>query len=341
MKIATILVSGVDAIPVDVKKIPQGISGAEIEFLYEDPMWAGMLKNVVIEGMETVLVADAGEIVPVPVETVGGKNVNIRVGVTGIGSDGVTVIPTLWAELGSVLDSCIGEFPPPEDQALPFWAQIQKQLDELPDSEAKFEALQDQIDQIREDMNYYPIEIAAISNDVTNDIAEIGSTIPTVTITWAVNKDPASQTLDGEEIPATDRSAVFRNVSADTTWTVTATDERDATDTAKTSVRFLNGLYYGSLPRSAAINSAALLGLRKKLHSTKTLEFTVTPGPGERPVYALPTRYGTPTFRIGGFTYEWEKLTTFAFTNASGYAESYGVWMHGQDVSESITVNVT
>ena len=46
-------------------------------------------------------------------------------------------------------------------------------------------------------------------------------------------------------------------------------------------------------------------------------------------------------FTIGGFEYEWVKLGTIEFTNASGYMESYDVWQHPQDVTGSMTVTVS
>lgn len=197
------------------------------------------------------------------------------------------------------------------------------------------------IEQEIADLKYVEIEITSISNDVGT--VEMGTTVKAVTVSWKLNKEPVSQTVNGEAVEATARSKALTglNITTGTYFPVTVTDERGATDTGRTSVKFLNGVYYGALEYGAAIDSAAILGLTRKLQGDNVVSFTVTPGEGKRPAYACPTRYGTPTFVIGGFAYEWEKVSTFDFTNASGYTESYDVWMHGQDVSDSITINVT
>lgn len=194
------------------------------------------------------------------------------------------------------------------------------------------------------DLKYVPIDITGISNNVGT--VELGRTITGATISIRCNRTPAALTLDGKAVTVAEGATAFTvdltglSVSANKSWTAVATDERDATDSASTSVTFLNGVYYGTLAYGAEITSAVLLGLTKKLQSGRSLTFSVSPN-GNRPVYAIPTRYGTPTFKIGGFEYEWEKVATFDFTNASGYTESYDVWMHGQDMTGAVTVSAT
>lgn len=188
------------------------------------------------------------------------------------------------------------------------------------------------------DLQYKAIDVLSIANNVGT--VELGTVVDAVTVSWSLNKDPVSQTVEGEAVAADARSVTLEGLglTKDKSFTVTVTDEREATDDAVTSVRFLNGVYFGTLLEGATLDSAAILTLAKKLQSGKAVNFTVS---SDRPVYALPTRYGTPTFKIGGFEYEWEKVATFDFTNNSGYTESYDVWMHSQDVSGSVTVNVT
>ena len=198
------------------------------------------------------------------------------------------------------------------------------------------------IEQDIADLKYVEIEITSISNDVGT--VEMGTTVETVTVSWKLNKEPASQKVNGEEVDTALRSKTLTGlkITTGTAFSVTVTDERGATDLGKTNVKFLNGVYYGALRYGGAVDNDAVLGLlTRKLQSNNTLDFTVTPGEGKRPAYACPTRYGTPTFKIGGFAYDWEKVTTFDFTNASGYTESYDVWMHGQDVTDTITVSVS
>lgn len=127
-KIATIHVSGVEARAVDLKKIPLNITGASVIFIYDDPMWAGLTKNVVFDGSETVSILNAGEVVQFPPEVAGAVNQNVRVGVCGTNAEGTVIIPTIWADLGSVRPSAYGSFPPPAEKHLPVWVQLQSMI---------------------------------------------------------------------------------------------------------------------------------------------------------------------------------------------------------------------
>ena len=205
------------------------------------------------------------------------------------------------------------------------------------------QAAQKDLEEIRKDiadLKYVPIAITSVSNNVGT--VEMGVTVEEVTITWTVNKAPVSQMVEdvAVEPDATSKTLTVPGFTKDTGFTVSATDERGATDEVYTHVTFLNGIYYGALTHGGTIDSAAILGMTRSLQSGRAVGFGVY-CEEDRPAYACPTRYGTPTFKIGGFQYEWEKAATFDFTNASGYTESYDVWMHGQNVNGSITVNVT
>lgn len=191
------------------------------------------------------------------------------------------------------------------------------------------------------DLQYEPIDITSISNDVGT--AEMGATVNQVTISWALNKEPVSQSVDGTVAHPTVRSLTLEELglTAARNFTLTARDERDAADTATTRLSFCNGVYYGALAAGVVPDSAAVLTLAKKLQSGRGVTISYTPADGKRPSYACPTRYGTPKFTIGGFEYAWTKLGTIDFTNASGYTESYDVWQHPQDVTAGLTITVS
>ena len=191
-----------------------------------------------------------------------------------------------------------------------------------------------------DDLKYVPIEVTAVSNNVK--VAELGSTVDAVTVSWSLNKAPASQMVDGVSVDPGDRSKTLTGLglTVQRKFTVEVTDERGASHAASTSVSFYNGAYYGLLEDGAALTSAAILGLSRSLQSGRGISFTVNAGASKRIVYAIPSRYGTPVINIGGFDYEWEK-TTIQFTNKSGYTESYDVWQSPQTGLGSTTVKVT
>lgn len=158
---------------------------------------------------------------------------------------------------------------------------------------------------------------------------EMGSAVTSVTLSWSTNKTPTKLTLDGEaiEVALTSKALTGLSITANKTFTLVATDEKGATASKTTSISFLNGLYYGvGSVDASGITDSFIQGLTKSLTSSKAKTFTVAPATGEYIYYAIPTRFGTPTFYVGGFEGGFEKLTTVQYTNASGYAESYDVY---------------
>lgn len=190
------------------------------------------------------------------------------------------------------------------------------------------------------DLLYVPIAISSFENNIGT--AELGSTVAGVVLSWMFNKTPATVTLDGAGIdPSMTSIPVSGNITKNRTWTLAATDERKATATKSTSITFLNGVYYGVMEDGATINSAAILGLTKKLQGSKGITFTANAGGSQRIVYALPARYGKPNFNVGGFDGGFTKAATIAFTNASGYTESYDIWQSDNTGLGSTTVKVS
>ena len=123
-KIATVCVSGATAVAIDLKPIPRGITGAVVEFIYDDDIWAGLRKKVAFRGSGEVEKICDGDTVIFPAEVAQQKNKRVTVGVTGVSEDGTVVIPTLWAELGTVVDSAYGDYPTAGEPVQPVWAQL-------------------------------------------------------------------------------------------------------------------------------------------------------------------------------------------------------------------------
>lgn len=191
------------------------------------------------------------------------------------------------------------------------------------------------------DLMYEPISITSFTNNVGT--VEIGSTVTNVTLSWKTSKTPTALTLDGASIDTslTSTSSSNMSIATDKTWTLVATDERDATSTKTTKITFLNGVYYGVVDNGTTINNEAIIGLTKKLQSTKSITFTTTANDGQYIVYALPADYGTPAFNVGGFDGGFSLKSTFDFTNASGHTESYCVWISDNTSLGATTVKVS
>ena len=184
----------------------------------------------------------------------------------------------------------------------------------------------DDINQKLSDLMYEAIAITSFTNNVGT--VEMGSTVDTVVLNWATNKTPAELTLDGQGIDAGLKTKTIESagIKANKTYTLKAKDERDAEATKTTAITFLNGVYWGAAADQASFDSAFILGLTKGLQGSKAKTFTVNAAAGQHIYYAIPTRYGTPGFKVGGFDGGFAKAGTIDFTNASGYTESYDIW---------------
>lgn len=192
-----------------------------------------------------------------------------------------------------------------------------------------------------DDLMYNEISVSSFTNSV--GFAEIGSTVNSVTLTWKLNKTPKSVTLDDVAQSASTEGSVTKTslgLKANKTWTLKATDDRDATATKTTSVSFVNGVYYG-VAAAGAMNSAFILGLTRVLRSNKLPSFTVNASSDQYIYYCVPTRYGTCSFSVGGFSGGFTLATTTEFTNASGYTEQYYVYKSDNAGLGNTTVNVT
>lgn len=201
----------------------------------------------------------------------------------------------------------------------------------------ELESLKDQI----ADLAYEPIEITAFTNNVGT--VEMGSTVTAVTLSWTTSKTPSSLTLDGASIDTalTSQALTGQSIAANKTYTLSATDEREATASKTTSITFLNGVYWGVGAAAPTLDSTFILGLTKGLQSSRTKTFTVNAGANQHIYYACPSRYGTASFNVGGFDGGFSKIGTIEFTNASGYAESYDIYKSDNANLGSTTVKVS
>lgn len=178
----------------------------------------------------------------------------------------------------------------------------------------------------QEEFNYKPIAINTFTNN--KNVQEMGATIADVTLNWALNKKAKTLTLDGQPVTVTDTSKVLtgQSIKTNKTWTLKATDERDASATKTTAITFYNGVYWGAKASPGSYDSAFVLTLTKGLQGNKNKTFTATAGADEYFFYCVPTRYGAVTFNVGGFDGGFTKVATIEFTNASGYNENYDIY---------------
>ena len=208
----------------------------------------------------------------------------------------------------------------------------------------RLDNLQEAVDDLTDvvgDLSYEPIEITSFGHNA--GVKEIGSTATSVTLSWALNKDPESQDIDGTPMSLDARQYTIgtANHTGNKTYKLTVTDERGTSVSRTTTVTFLNGIYYGvGAVNADNTNNAFIQSLTKVLSDTRVRDFTATANTGEYIFYCIPSRLGTPTFFVGGFEGGFDLLKNIAYTNPSGYEEDYAVYRSVQTGLGKTTVNV-
>lgn len=187
--------------------------------------------------------------------------------------------------------------------------------------------LQQDLQKLTDDINYKPIEITALTCSVGT--VELGRTIDDVTISWTLSKEPEAQMLGAMNLAPDVRRVDLtqQGITANRTFTLSASDERKHKATRSVSITFLNGVYWGAAAVPETLDSAFVLGLKSPtLTSTRARTITVDAAAGEYIWYALPVRLGKCSFAVGGFTGGFDLVDTIDFTNASGYTEQYYIY---------------
>lgn len=207
---------------------------------------------------------------------------------------------------------------------------------------ARIETLEDQLEEIIADMNYQDIAITAFSCPGTGTY-ELGSSVAAPNITWKLSKDPASQNINGESLGVATRSKQYTgSITSTKSYKLTVTGQKGETATSSGTFTFYNGVYYG-VGNDDATTEEIMAGLTKELRSDRKKTFTANAGAAQRHAFAIPSRYGTPTFKDvdTGFQAGFDLSDTFEFTNSSGYTEEYTLWLSTNIGLGSMTVAVS
>lgn len=120
-------------------------------------------------------------------------------------------------------------------------------------------------------------------------------------------------------------SLSYQRTTPNQSVTFTLTGSDGITPAVRTAtITWGQRVYYGNKVPGTH-NAAFITGLPSNtLQTTGSRTFTATAAGTENLYYAYPTRFGTATVVIGGFTYSWTVIsTTISVTNAQGYAENY------------------
>ena len=193
------------------------------------------------------------------------------------------------------------------------------------------------------DLQYVPITVTGVACEPS--VAEKGSSVSGIVVSWVLNKVPVALTFDGSAVGVDTKSATVPTAVTDSrSFQVTATDERGKVASGSAGIKFYNGVYYGVLADGVAIDSAAIRTLDKSVQGTRNVTFSISPTKPMRIAYAIPASgYGTPTFKgSNGFEVDMYRLEEpIQFTNALGYSEPYCVWLSTYLQEQGSTIVVT
>ena len=167
--------------------------------------------------------------------------------------------------------------------------------------------------------------ITITSFNISKSIAELGEIVANLKLTWSYSKDPVLQKLDNNILENNIREYIIdSDIVTNRTFRLEVNDGK-TTVNKTVAINFYNGRYYG-VSNSETYDSAFILSLNKTLTNSRACNFTVNCGPGQYIFFAIPTRFGTPAFSVGGFEGGFSLVNTLYYTNSFGYTESYDIY---------------
>lgn len=184
--------------------------------------------------------------------------------------------------------------------------------------------------------------LQSYTNTLTNSVndVEIGSTVSNVTIGWTIAPTDATyavRTLVGasQTNSITNNSSTLAStglaLTSNTSWTLTVGDGLGATNTATTSVNFLNYMIWGRSTNTTLSNTTIQTldttggGASRAFATSRSRSFTMDGG-GQFIFIAYPAGFGSASFTVGGLPNTAFTLTTNSYTNASGYVTNYLIY---------------
>lgn len=176
-------------------------------------------------------------------------------------------------------------------------------------------------------------QLLYISPDITSFTGggtyEKGSVINSVNLSWTLNKDITSQSINqgiGDlEVGLRKYDISDANLTEDTTYTLTISDGKNS-DSASTSVLFRQKRYWG-VSTETSLTNEQILALSQEFSTGINQNRTFDCSGGKYFYFVIPTQYCNGIqFKVGGLSFTGMEETTIQLTNASGYEASYNVY---------------
>lgn len=195
------------------------------------------------------------------------------------------------------------------------------------------------IESALDELMYKPIAITSLS--LSKTIAEMGEVVTGLKATWIYNKSPTTQSFDGITLDNAVRSYdIIGEITSNKSYRLTASDGKTNVS-RNVGINFYNGKYYGATLEPAGYDSGFIMTLNKQLTNNKNGDFSVNCMTNQYIYFAIPTRFGKPTFKVGGFEGGFVLVNTIKFTNKFGYTEDYNIYKSENESLGNTTVSIS
>lgn len=236
----------------------------------------------------------------------------------------------------------------PEDPEIELWIEPQFNIDHIinledyykkPEIDEVVTELNDKINPLQHQVDELinPLQIKSFT--CSPSIAEIGTTLPNLTLSWSYSRDVKAQRLDGQLIDASLRTQTLTGLFSDHRTFRLESEGYSKTVSATTYFNVMNRVYWGVTNLHSSVEQL-IPQLQNELRNTRQKTLTVTAGVDQYIYYAYPSRYGNATFMVGGFEGGFEKVLTAELTNASQYTEEYVFYRSTNQNLGTTTVSV-
>lgn len=195
------------------------------------------------------------------------------------------------------------------------------------------------IESALDELMYKPIVISSLS--LSKTVAEMGEIVTGLRATWTYNKSPTTQSFDGITLDNAVRSYdIIGDITSNKSYRLSASDGKTNVS-RNVGINFYNGKYYGATLEPTGYDSNFVMTLNKQLTNNKNGDFSVNCMTNQYIFFAIPTRFGKPTFKVGGFEGGFVLVNTIKFTNKFGYTEDYNIYKSENASLGNTTVSIS
>ena len=178
---------------------------------------------------------------------------------------------------------------------------------------------------------YTPLSIKSFNISIDR-VLEKGRNVNGCVLNWSYNKTIQEQTLTigSSVIPLSINNSTYSYsnvISNNISFTLKAKDERNKIVNSTINIVYCNKIYWGASNSTTYNNSFLLNELSNSTISdniNRTIQVNATSN--QYIYYVIPSRLGTPIFKVGGFEGGFSKVSTISFTNIYNFTENYDIY---------------